>query len=174
MHEQGLPPAWLMIPASAVLADLVGSQTIRELQIIATVMTEDVNGLSLGLAESAQGFDGLPQLDDDLDPELPTEFGGGNWVPRSMTGAALLVHIAELLQEDLAETSLAWGDARPPCPHHPHPARAVIRDDEAWWVCSQNQEPLYRVGLGEVPRRILHAPTGHRSESRRAWKRRHH
>jgi hypothetical protein len=77
------------------------------------------------------------------------------------------------LPDDLAETAVAWGQARPPCPRHPHPARPVIRDAEAWWICESDNALLYRVGNAEVPTRLQPPPSWHPTESRRARKRRH-
>jgi hypothetical protein len=169
----GRPPDWLDAPAAAVLRDLRGSQPIAEITVVAAPAA-DLNGLFLGITEGPGLSESLPQLEDDLDPAEPTDYGGGNWVPRTLTGPALLVLVADILQEDLAETSAAWGQSRPPCPQHPHPARAVIRDGEAWWVCERDDELLYRIGQGEVPTR----PGTPRSwntpkPSRRSEKRRH-
>lgn len=57
-------------------------------------------------------------VSDDLDPAAPTSYGGGNWVPRSLIGPELVVLVADILQEALAETAVAWGQARgePPGP----------------------------------------------------------
>jgi hypothetical protein len=174
MPAQGLPPEWLQQPAAAVLEDLQGAQAVPGLQIVATIMDNGINGLYLGLVEPTQTRTPLQQLPDNLDPGEPTGYGGGNWVPRSMSGPELLVHVAELLQEDLAETAVAWGQARPPCPRHPHPTRPVLRDCEAWWICQRDNEPLYRIGRGEVPTRLTSPTAWHPAESRRARKRRHH
>jgi hypothetical protein len=84
-----------------------------------------------------------------------------------------LVLIADILQEDLAETGVAWGHARPPCPNHPHPARPVIHDARSWWTCPRDMTPIYRIGRGEVPSGAMPSLTW-RKESRRARKRRHH
>lgn len=165
----GTPPQWLDAPARAVVDDLQGAQPISGLRLIAGTI-EDVNGLFLGLIEPGEDSSELPQLADVLDPDDLTEYGGGNWVPRSLTGPQLLILVADILQEDLAETAVAWGEARPPCPHHPHPARPVERDGEAWWICERNDEPLYRIGRGEVPKR-LRPPPSWRSETQRARKR---
>src|SRR5438270_5060 len=81
-------------------------------------------------------------------------------------------HVAVILQEDLAETSVGWGQARPACPHHPHPARPVIRDGEAWWICERDDELLYHIGRGEVPTRSVSPPSWRKTRSRRAEKRR--
>ncbi len=174
MVRQGLPPEWLLGPARAVLDDLQRARPIEGLTIIATVMDEGFNGLHLGLVEGSRVRTPLEQLPDELDPHTAQEYGGGNWVPRSMTGPELLTRIAEQLQEDLAESSAGWGEARPPCPHHPHPAVPAVRDAEAWWICTRSQELLYRIGRGEVPARLALPDPWRPRESRRARKRRHH
>jgi hypothetical protein len=166
-----VPPPWLMHPASAVLEDLQAAETITGLQIVARPIPE-LNGLTLGVVEASAVTGELVELPDDLEPDEPTQYRGGNWVPRSLTGPDLLVLIADILQEDLAESEAAWGQSRPPCPHHPHPARPVLHDNEAWWTCSQDRTALYRIGRGEVPRGVLPSPTW-RKESQRARKRRH-
>jgi hypothetical protein len=150
MHGSGKPPDWLGGPAMAVLRDLQGAQPIAGIAVVATRI-EDVNGLALGIAKAPALMNSLPQLGDDLDPDEATKYGGGNWVPRSLTGPQLLVLVADILQDALAGTSEGWGQARPPCPHHPHPAYPVVRDEEAWWICPQEDERLYRIGQGEVP-----------------------
>ena len=175
MHEYGRPPDWLDAPAAAVLRDLQGSQPIAEITVIAS-RAADLNGLQIGIAEGPEFSEPLPQLEDDLDPAEPTEHGGGlggDWVPRTLTGPSLLVLIADILQEDLAETHATWAQSRPPCPHHPHPARPAIRDGEAWWVCERDDEPLYRIGRGEVPTELVIPPSWNAPKrSRRAEKRR--
>ena len=175
--DQGRPPRWLDEPAGSVLQDLQGARPIGGLTIVATRSVADLNGLSLGIFESSGSEPALPQLVDellvdDLDPDQDTPPGGGNWVPRSLAGPALLVRVAEILQEDLAETQEGWGQARPPWPHHPHPARPVLRDGEAWWICELLDERLYRIGQGAVPTRLRPPPTWS-AQSRRSRKRRH-
>ncbi len=113
-----------------------------------------INGLTLGV-HKFEGDLQLPQLADELDPDTPTVYGGGNWVPRTLTGPALLALIADILQEDLAEDASAWGESRPPCPSHPHPARPRLIDGEAWWICERDDKQLYRIGQGKVPTRAL-------------------
>ncbi len=145
-----VPPPWLMERAVAVLDDLQAPEPIAGLQIVARPLAK-LNGLTLGVIE-ASAVTGEPvALSDDLDPNQPTDYGGGNWVPRSLTEPDLLVLIADILQEDLAETAVAWGHARPPCPNHPHPTRPVIHDAQAWWTCPRDMSALYRIGRGEVP-----------------------
>jgi hypothetical protein len=171
VHHQGRPPGWLDEPACAVLRDLKGARPIVGLTAIATRIA-DMNGLSLGILESSSSERLLPQLVDDLDPTQDTQYGGGNWVPRSLAGPELLVLVADILQEDLAETREGWGQARPPCPHHPHAARPVVRDGEAWWICERLDERLYRIGQGEVPKRPQRPPTWS-PQSWRSRKRKH-
>jgi hypothetical protein len=128
-----------MGPAAGVLNDLHGAHPIAGLQVVGSPV-EGLNGLTLGVLEPSRASGELAQLPDDLDPHEPTNYGGGNWVPRSLTGPGLLVLIADILQEDLAETEVAWGQARPPCPNHPHPARPVVLEAEAWWICERDQK----------------------------------
>ena len=161
MRYSGKPPDWLDGPATAVVRDLQGARPIAGIAVVATRM-DDVNGLSLGIAEALtlqEPLSQLPQLDDDLNPDEPTKYGGGNWVPRSLTGPELLVLVADILQDELTGTYDGWGQARPPCPHHPHRARPVLRDGEAWWVCPRDDEPLYRIGQGEAPTVLRSAPS---------------
>jgi hypothetical protein len=158
VRDSGNPPDWLGEPATAVLRDLQGARPIAGIAVIATPI-DGLNGLSLRIVEAPMLEDPLPQLDDNLDPDADTEYGGGNWVPRPLTGPGLLVLVADILQEALAETSAGWGQARPPCPNHPHPARPGVRDGEAWWVCARDDAPLYRIGQGEVPLRLPSPPS---------------
>jgi hypothetical protein len=59
----------------------------------------------------------------------------------------LVMHVADQLQEQFfPETIAAWGQARPHCPGHTHPAQADLRDGAAWWVCPSSRRPLWRVG----------------------------
>jgi hypothetical protein len=157
--------------AGAVLDDLQGAHPIAGLQVIAAPIA-DLSGLTLGVVEQSRVHGELAQLPDELDPNEPTAYGGGNWVPRSLVGPELLVLVADILQEDLAETAIAWGEARPPCPDHPHPAQPAMHSGEAWWICRSENRPLYRVGQGEVPKRMRSPKTWHK-ESHRAHKRRH-
>ena len=164
------PPVWLEEPVVGVMADLQAATPIRGL-VPAASFEDGLNGVSLGVIEPSELSATLPRLPDaadELDPEPAGSPGGGNFIPRGLTEPGLLARVAEILQEDLAETEIAWGQARPPCPYHPHPARPVVRDGEAWWICERLSEPLYRIGRGEVPTRRGPAPTWAASESRRA------
>ena len=170
MGSIGRPPAWLLEPAMAVLEDLQGAEPIAGLQIVASTV-EGLNGLSLGVLEPSRVSNDLAQLRDDLDPDQPVESSGGNWVPRPLSGPDLMVLVAGILQEGLAETEVAWGQARPPCPYHPHPARTALWNGDAWWVCERVEEPLYRIGRGEVPMAPA-PPVSLRPRTGRARKRR--
>ncbi len=72
----------------------------------------------------------------------------GRGVPdRSTPRAQLLVEWADWLQEQVfPETRSAWGEARPECPGHPHPASAALLDGEAWWVCPRDGRRVGRIG----------------------------
>jgi hypothetical protein len=64
-----------------------------------------------------------------------------------MRGALLILNLARLLQEQFfLETRQAWGQPRPPCPGHPHPADATLHDAQPWWVCPRDGHPVARVG----------------------------
>ncbi len=53
-----------------------------------------------------------------------------------LRGQALLVQVADWLQEQVfPETRGAWGEARPRCPGHGHPASAGLADGRACWRC---------------------------------------
>jgi hypothetical protein len=58
-----------------------------------------------------------------------------------------LVQIADWLQEQFFIESIgAWGEARPACPGHQHPARAEQIDGEAWWVCPSDSHKIAPIG----------------------------
>src|SRR4051794_4437225 len=59
----------------------------------------------------------------------------------------LLVRAAYFLQDQVFDQlPQAWGEARPPCPGHPHPADPQLLDGEAWWVCPVSAERIGRIG----------------------------
>lgn len=82
------------------------------------------------------------------------ESGGfGVGVP---TGAGseieILILLAEGLQDNLSELDQAWGQARPACPGHKHPAAAQEHSGEAWWACPRDGRLLARIGvLHDIP-----------------------
>jgi hypothetical protein len=132
-----------------VLRDLHGTQPIAEIAVWAAPM-DGANGLYLGIAEGPQVDELVSTLQDDLNPAEHTEYGGGNWVPRSLSGPELLALVAGILQEALAETSAGWGQARPPCPGHSHPAGPGVSGGEAWWACPASGKLLWRIGEDAV------------------------
>lgn len=120
---RGLPEP-LRGPAHAVLRDLEGPTPL--------------NGIYL----TVEGSSALCLF------EADGTGGGQTPEPQDSTDAALLVAIADVLQGELAERLVAWGEARPPCPWHAHPARPALIDGEAWWMCEARQEKLFRIGYG--------------------------
>jgi hypothetical protein len=59
----------------------------------------------------------------------------------------LKVMIAESLQDQFFfETATAYGESRPACPGHPHPAKPEILDGAAWWTCPATGEPVVKFG----------------------------
>jgi hypothetical protein len=54
--------------------------------------------------------------------------------------------LAEGVQEHLSETALSWGQARPVCPGHPHPAIAHVDGGDAVWACPRDGRRLGVVG----------------------------
>jgi len=73
--------------------------------------------------------------------------GAGFWVEQAPQGTALLVAVADFLQDQvfdqLADT---WGEARPPCPGHAHAPDPRELDAEVWWVCPRTGERIGRIG----------------------------
>jgi hypothetical protein len=61
------------------------------------------------------------------------------------------VQLADWLQEQFfAETRGAWGEARPECPSHSHPAVSKELNGEAWWICPVDGHRVGQIGrLGE-------------------------
>lgn len=108
-------PDWLEQPAYAVLQDLQ------------TPVPVDI-GLSYAT-----------NLQDDSWGALIVEERGAqrSWsscaIPTGVRGAELLVEIADGLQDQVfPEQYATWGEARPPCPGHPHPADPKVVAGEAW------------------------------------------
>jgi hypothetical protein len=70
-------------------------------------------------------------------------------VEPEVRGALLLYSFADYLQEYFfPETYGAWGEARPPCPGHTHPA-APSWDEQAditWWCCPATGRDIAPIG----------------------------
>ena len=74
----------------------------------------------------------------------------GLWIPPDAEPEELVVSLADQLQEQVfPESRGAWGQARPRCPGHDHPARAELVGDRAMWVCPASERPLRRIGRDE-------------------------
>jgi hypothetical protein len=72
--------------------------------------------------------------------------------PFARTGSDLVVACAELLQYQLfPESEGAWGEARPACRGHGHPAKPTVWDGEAWWTCPTTGQPLSLIGAYQHP-----------------------
>lgn len=122
-------PEWIAEPAKAVLGDLQADDPIGRVVLEARQKDFDESeGLVLSLAEA--GGRG----------------GRGSFVSRSLGPADLLARIADVFQDAFLDMTSGWGQARPPCPHHPHPTQPVALRNEAWWICPQREEPLHRIG----------------------------
>jgi hypothetical protein len=76
-------------------------------------------------------------------------------VARGESGARLLVRLAGQMQDFFHESAGAWGEARPPCPGHSHPARPEVLDGGAWWTCPADGRRIARVGALPCPPRRL-------------------
>ena len=77
--------------------------------------------------------------------ERPDELIG--YEAQGEEGENLVVDLANYLQDQvLAESQGAWGEARPRCPGHVHPAEARLVEDEAWWICPADDRLLARIG----------------------------
>jgi hypothetical protein len=79
-----------------------------------------------------------------------TGFGFG--VVTNAPEADLLIGLAEGLQENFSETREAWGESRPACPGHTHPAVPTELDGIAWWICPHDGTPITPIGTLAPPR----------------------
>jgi hypothetical protein len=67
--------------------------------------------------------------------------------------AEMLVQVADQLQEQFfPETSGAWGQARPACPGHAHPAAPRVEGSTACWTCPTSGQVLGEIGALESAR----------------------
>jgi hypothetical protein len=58
----------------------------------------------------------------------------------------LLVSLASGLQENIPEIASAWGQARPRCPGHTHPASPLVSQATAWWACPIDDHLIAQIG----------------------------
>jgi hypothetical protein len=113
-------PDWLQAPAQRALRDLQGDEPI--------LISVAYDGEYLVVREKG------------------TSTSTGIWVDERR-GEELTVHIAdELVEQVFPETEQAWGQARPRCPGHPHPASAELLDGEAWWRCPRDGRRIAPIG----------------------------
>lgn len=80
--------------------------------------------------------------------ESGDEHGLAFWIPeQTREGSWFLLLLADWLQDQFfPDTRSAWGEARPECPGHPHPADTVLVADEAWWACPLDGRRIARIG----------------------------
>jgi hypothetical protein len=82
----------------------------------------------------------------------PDGGGGGFSFSYAHAGAEVVVAFADLLQDQVfPESRGAWGEARPSCPGHHHPAEPTVLDGEAWWICPETSQRLSIIGSYEHP-----------------------
>ncbi len=120
-------PEWLRPIAADVLSDLEDPSPI---------------GLRLGFARDTevQTFASLLVF-------APGELGYyGFGIDLQSERAALLIAIAFGIQEHLPELARCWGEARPRCPGHGHPAAARLLGSRAHWVCPQTGAAVGQIG----------------------------
>jgi hypothetical protein len=72
--------------------------------------------------------------------------GAGFAVTLTDDEAELTANIADHVEELFHEQRGAWGEPRPPCPGHPHPATAEARHGTAFWVCPSGGRTIGRIG----------------------------
>jgi hypothetical protein len=61
----------------------------------------------------------------------------------------------DLQEQFFPESAAAWGEARPACPGHSHPARAAGDAHAAWWCCPVDARRIAAIGTyasGRSPR----------------------
>jgi hypothetical protein len=121
-------PEWLRGPVAAVLHDLQPPRPVD---------------LRLAYEERADG-EGVLWIGE-LDDPFWTGVGVTPWRDEPVT--RLVVGLADWLQEQFfPESRGAWGEARPACPGHPHPAQADELSGEAWWICPADGRRIGRIG----------------------------
>jgi hypothetical protein len=126
--EFGPLPDWLRLAVDPVLADL-----------------QRPRPLPLEVGYDLRAGDAWPTLWVREEGERFSCVGCGLY--DGVRGAELIVQIAEHLQEQFfPESRGAWGEARPECPTHTHPATPELSDGEAWWVCPFDGHRLGLIG----------------------------
>lgn len=70
----------------------------------------------------------------------------GFGVSLSGSPAEILVALADGVQEHWGECPQTWGEARPACPGHSHPAEARIERGVAHWTCPADGRLLAPIG----------------------------
>jgi hypothetical protein len=94
---------------------------------------------------------------------------GGVGVSMSDGLERLMLAIASGIQDFISEFDDSWGDARPPCPGHPHPAWAKVLDGEAWWTCPRTGTRLKRIGTtGRMDERFSSRQRRRQARARRS------
>lgn len=130
-REYESPPTWLATAAQAVLNDMLPARSTpplvryrrdAELEHFGTVIFVGPDGHHFG-------------------------FG----IPDNAARPALLVALANGIQEYLAESLGEPGRSLPPCPRHTdHPAHAILCNDTAWWACPLHHMTLAPIGQGAL------------------------
>jgi hypothetical protein len=121
-------PDWLEGPVNAVLADLQRPTPIDVTVRHASAHVDGWEAIFVVEARDERWFTSFP-------------------IESSARGAELLVRIADGFQEQVfPELRGSWGEARPECPGHPHPAEPEVIDGEAWWVCPRDERQVKPIG----------------------------
>jgi hypothetical protein len=128
--ERAPAPSWLAAAADAVLLDMTPSKAPP--LIVRYRPDPDLAQFGTVTFHSPTG----------------QHFGFG--VPENTGKAALLVSLADGLQEYLPETAGADGQIYPRCPGHLHAARPLLINSEAWWICPDTHRTLARIGQHAV------------------------
>jgi len=122
-----VPPAWLSDAVDAVLRDLQHPTPIRFEASYSRSRESEVEWLvNVRL----------------VDDKVRTEFE----VWPDHRGAFLWTCFAYDVQAWLQETGPGWGQARPPCPGHTHPALPCEESGIAWWYCPIDDRLIARIG----------------------------
>jgi hypothetical protein len=125
-------PEWLEEWVIRVVFDLQGETPID---------------FALGIV-TAYGHRGLWHLENDGTGEIV--FGEDDFASCAKGGNEYHRHlVAERLQEAFVESENAFGQARPACPGHPHPA---VLTKDGRWICPRTSRHLADVGTMTPPR----------------------